>query len=67
MTTPYDICLPDAKLHVAKLAKPFERLTADARLEIRALKEGEIGMRAVSQRFDPYNQLSYNNALRNNL
>lgn len=64
MTTPYDICLPDAKLHVAKLAKPFEKLTADARLEIRALKEGEIGMRAVSQRFDPYNQLSYNNALR---
>ena len=61
---PHDIALPDAKLHIAKLAKPFQKLEGDARLEIRALKEGERGMLSVSQRFDPSNQLSYDNALK---
>ena len=61
---PIDICLPDAKLHIGKLAEPFKKLEADAKLEIRALKEGERGMLAVSQRFEPFNQLSYDNALR---
>ena len=41
--TPHDISLPDARLHLAKLAAPFSKLENDAWLEIRALKEGKNG------------------------
>ena len=37
--TPHDISLPDARLHLAKLAAPFSKLENGARLEIRALTE----------------------------
>ena len=34
---PHEISLPDAKLHIAKLAKAFPDLPNDTRLELRML------------------------------
>ena len=61
--TPHDIYLPDARLHVAKLAAPFSKLENGARLEIRALKEGENGTLSLSQRCNPATPSSVDYAL----
>lgn len=56
---PHEIALPDAKLHISKLAAQFQTLKETALLEIRALKGG----RAISLRFDPLNKFALDNAL----
>ena len=61
--TPHDISLPDARLHLAKLAAPFSKLENGARLEIRALKEGENGTLSLSQRCNPATPSSVDYAL----
>ena len=61
--TPHDISLPDARLHLAKLAAPFSKLENDARLEIRALKEGKNGTLSLSQRCNPDTPSSVDHAL----
>jgi len=56
---PHNISLPDAKLHIQKLASHFHKLSEPSLLEIRALKGG----RAISRRFDPLNDLAVDSAL----
>ena len=60
---PYEVSLPDAKLHIAKLAKAFPELTHDARLELRMLKFDGVKARSKSRRFDPTNLLSVDQTL----
>jgi len=52
---PHEIALPDAKLHIAKLAKAFPKLPNDATLELRMLKFDGIKPQSKSRRFDPTN------------
>ena len=61
---PYEVSLPDAKLHIAKLAKAFPELTHDARLELRMLKFGGVQPQSKSRRFDPTNLLSVDHTLK---
>ena len=60
---PHDLSLPDAKLHIAKLAKAFPELTHDARLELRMLKFDGVKPQSKSRRFDPTNLLSTDQTL----
>lgn len=55
---PLDISLPDAKLHIAKLAMAFPQLPHDATLELRMLKFDGVKPQSKSRRFDPTNLLS---------
>ena len=48
--TPHNISLPDARLHLAKLAQPLASLSETCALEIRSIKEGEP---TRSWRIDP--------------
>ena len=61
---PHDISLPDAKLHIAKLAKAFPELTHDARLELRMLKFDGVKPQSKSRRFDPTNLLNVDQLLK---
>ncbi len=61
---PHDISLPDAKLHIAKLAKAFPELTHDARLELRMLKFDGVKPQSKSRSFDPTNLLSVDQVLK---
>ena len=47
---PHNISLPDAKLHLEKLAQPLSSLTETCVFEIRSIKEGEP---TLSWRIDP--------------
>jgi len=60
---PHEIALPDAKLHIAKLAKAFPKLPNDATLELRMLKFDGIKSQSKSRRFDPTNLLSVDQTL----
>lgn len=58
------ISLPDAKLHIAKLAKAFPKLTNEVRLELRMLKfDGVKKTQSKSRRFDPKNLSSVDQTL----
>ena len=57
------ISLPDAKLHIAKLAKAFPELTKDAQLELRMLKFDGVKPQSKSRRFDPTNLLRLDQVL----
>ena len=60
---PLDISLPDAKLHIAKLAMAFPQLPHDATLELRMLKFDGVKRQSKSRRFDPTNLLSVDQTL----
>ncbi len=57
------ISLPDAKLHITKLAKACPELTKDAQLELRMLKFDGVKPQSKSRRFDPTNLLKLDQVL----
>jgi len=60
---PNDIALPDAQLHLKKLASPLTGLEENVEFELRMISSTKNGS-PVSQRFNPLNKSSTDNALK---